>query len=362
MPFIAECTFCQLTLQSVPDRRLGLSVECPRCRNSFTLAAKTAPVAAPTRGPRSARKKRAAALAPAAVETPPASVEPDRANAQLPTIEQQPQEEMPMRMLRAGGLASFMLGSAAFLLAAIFHVTFLTLVLGVAGFLIGSLCCLLSEGGPRRSLLAAAGSIVGLAAVIFAVFLPGLLGLSPLGNAAAPRVHSGPAVISLGGRGGFRPAAEGESSWVDASHDALHYGDVRVRILSAVVGIVDFEPNRVQKANGERGLAIRLRITNAGIARKIPYTSWGDAPPEQAPLLRDNQGKSYPVKKFGQGWVVKGRAPHSSIPSGKSLDDVIVFESPPAGIEHLCLELPATAAGAEGSLRMKIPRSMIVFR
>jgi hypothetical protein len=60
MPFIAECTFCQLTLQRVPYRRLGHNMECPRCRNSFTLAAKTAPVAVPAWGPRSARKRRAA--------------------------------------------------------------------------------------------------------------------------------------------------------------------------------------------------------------------------------------------------------------------------------------------------------------
>src|SRR5690348_9221190 len=45
MAFVAECMFCHLILRGVPDQRLGSSLECPRCRNCFTLAPTTNPLA-----------------------------------------------------------------------------------------------------------------------------------------------------------------------------------------------------------------------------------------------------------------------------------------------------------------------------
>src|SRR5205807_10214355 len=62
MPFSAECPFCRLTLQNVPDRYAGASRECPRCRNAFTLAAMTSPPAAVEQGPRLASRSQAASL------------------------------------------------------------------------------------------------------------------------------------------------------------------------------------------------------------------------------------------------------------------------------------------------------------
>src|SRR5437870_5575695 len=43
MAFIAECPFCRVKLQKVPDHREGDSTECPRCHNLFTLAAMISP-------------------------------------------------------------------------------------------------------------------------------------------------------------------------------------------------------------------------------------------------------------------------------------------------------------------------------
>lgn len=369
MPFDAECTFCHFTLQGVPNDRRGCSVRCPRCGDHFTLAPMPKPVTAATFGPRMARKKVPASSASAVAEAPASTQSSPAEGRQSDSSQPQqsvgvfvPVPKKPFSVSQAASLASFVLGSAAFLLAAITQIGSITLALGIVGLLLGILGWMSAAPSSGRRVLAVAGPVVSLAAVIFAVFVPHLLGLDPLWSVPPPPARQGTAVISLGGNGGFRDAGQGESPWIDASRDALHHGDVRVRILSAVVGTVEFEPIRGKLPLRQNGLVIRLRITNAGITRKIPYTSWGDAQQADAPLLHDNRGKSYRTKTFGSAWIVKGRARNSTIPSGKSLDDVLVFEAVPSNIDFLHLELPASAAGAEGRLRIEIPRKMIVFR
>src|SRR5215467_9090082 len=105
---------------------------------------------------------------------------------------------------------------------------------------------------------------------------------------------------------------------------------------------------------------IGLRITNAGIARKLDYLSWGgNTRAQDKPVLRDEQGRPYAEKAFAAGWTIKGHVASASIPPGKTLDDILVFEAPPTNVQSLRLELPAAAVGAEGQLRMEIPRRMI---
>ena len=91
---------------------------------------------------------------------------------------------------------------------------------------------------------------------------------------------SGIAALAPNGRSDYRRAAEGEKLWVDASQDALHLGDVRLRVRPAVVGLVEFEPNKGKKTPAVRGLTVGLRLTNAGLTRKISYTGWGGDSPD----------------------------------------------------------------------------------
>src|SRR2546425_12826573 len=72
MAFTAECSFCRLMLEGVPDESHGASVECPRCKNLFTLAAMIQPrkarrkLAKATVAGRDAHPEAAAAVALAA--------------------------------------------------------------------------------------------------------------------------------------------------------------------------------------------------------------------------------------------------------------------------------------------------------
>jgi hypothetical protein len=76
--------------------------------------------------------------------------------------------------------------------------------------------------------------------------------------------------------------------------------------------------------------------------------------------LTDDKGNRYKAINFGFGSSVIGQVTGSeSIYPGKSLDDVLVFESPIERAQSLRLELPAENIGKSGKIVFRIPRSMI---
>jgi hypothetical protein len=387
MAFVAECNFCRLVLRGVPEERLGSSVDCPRCHNCFTLA----PVANPEEV--LARVAKAAATAPtepaatvalgderpalpqtalveATQEDPPSGrkhTKDEAASPVAPAKKEAPQAPPPRpgpapRFPNYPGVASFLLGCFAFLAGGVFHLGLVALALGLFGLLLGVLGFVFSWVIHSRRLFPALGMAVSLPALLLPLVLPAWLGLNPLGDGPRQTRRDGDAAAPLGGGGGLRHPAEGDTLWVDAGRDALHHDDVRLRIVSAVVGPAEFEPQSGRQPPRDRCLVLGLRLTNAGVTRKINYAGWGGKDPAAQPVLRDNRGKAYPLKTFAAGWVVKGRAGEAAIPPGKSLDDVLVFEAPPDDISYLRLELPAAPVGAKGQLRMEVPKRMMAFR
>jgi hypothetical protein len=375
MAFIAECNFCRLILRGVPDDRVGSSIECPRCHNSFTLAPvanpeavlarvrRVVPSVAEAEGTAATVEGSAASAQGAAGEEPIPVKPPARPSRQVNTMPEEPPAPVPLAgFTNYPGLASFLLGCVAFLVGGVLHVGLLTLALGLLGLLIGLMGLLFLSLTRGRWPLPVAGLAVSLPAVLVPIFAPDWLGLTPLRERPTPAQH-GEALVALNNIGGARRASEGETLWANASEDALLHEDVRLRIRSAVVGPVSFVPVGDQTPPADHCLVIGLRLTNAGITRKIAYTGWAVKDlTRDPPVLRDDQGKSYPVKTFPAGWVVKGRAQNTTLMPGKMLDDVLTFEAPPANIAYLRLELPAAAVGTEGQLRMEIPKKMIVFR
>jgi hypothetical protein len=376
MAFVARCSFCHLILREVPKHRLGSSVECPRCHNSFTLAEANDPGAvaaaqAPRAGPPDSS---AATAAVAAVVAPPpapprtaladARAEAEAAVRERPAAEERdaPPRRPARRFPNYPGLASFLLGCFAFLAGAVLHAGLATLALGLFGLLLGVLGLCFSWVVPSRRTLAAVGLAVSLPALLVPLLAPNWLELSPIGARPKPANRGDAAVSLLNGAHEPRRPSEGETLWVDASRDALHHGDVRLRVSSALVATPEFVPQSGKGPPSERCLVIGLRVTNAGVLRNLNYTGWsGDDPAAEPPLLRDGQGKGYAPKALA-GWVVKGRAPSATIPPGKTHDDVLVFEAPPRGAGPLRLELPASAVGADGRMRLEIPKQMIIFR
>ncbi len=237
MPFSAECAFCHLSLQSIPDHRLGHSVECPRCHKCFTLAPKSQPEAAATQGPRFGRVRIASASPPPAPGPSKVALSPtghhssksDSITAEKPLAGPSTQPRLPPIEAQSVrdyfGVGSFTLGSYAFLTAVLTHERFLTLGLGLAGLLCGVVGLFLSLSKQQVSLLSSAGLIVSLPTVLVALLAPDWLGIHLVGGPAKSVTPSGVAALALKGRSDFRRAPEGEKLWVSAvgpGHQSQH--------------------------------------------------------------------------------------------------------------------------------------------
>jgi hypothetical protein len=363
MPFIAECLFCHRKLRA-PDHAAGWSVPCPSCGNQFTLV--------PMAHPPEHYTLTSAAGAPATSAAAAAGLVHADGQAGLPP---RVQPLPPPPIVAAGeaaarpapsylGVAALFLGSVALLCASLPGPDVLTLPcsgLGLAAGLVGVLWALSLE---RRPILPLAGTAVNGAVLAIACLWPGVF--NPLNVRRADPQAAQPRAVPMGrGSTGRSEAPAAEDAWVDASHEAVQRGDVRVRVLSAVLRAVPFkDPDRARAAR-DRQLLVTLRVYNLGAERRVPYESWGEpAAGREAdlPRLHDSTGKTYRLRSFDPGVEVVGRTPHASLSPGKYVDDVLVFEPPTVIPEYLRLELPASACGGGGTFRLQLPREMVQYR
>jgi hypothetical protein len=159
-----------------------------------------------------------------------------------------------------------------------------------------------------------------------------------------------------------RGAPVTESDWVDASREAVQQGDVRVRVTGVRVRPIDLKGTGSSRPSRDNFLVVTLGLQNKAPDRTIPYHSWASPPTveEPPPVLRDDKGRSYPLRG-----PLPGKEPAAGVlplAPAKTTEDVILFEAPAAGVEYLRLELPATAFGGPGRLRLQIPKAMIRTR
>jgi hypothetical protein len=169
--------------------------------------------------------------------------------------------------------------------------------------------------------------------------------------------------IALGQKGMAAYQSIGEEDWVDAATEAVKRGDLRVEIVSALVGPVDLKAKSSAIRSSERYLAIRLRVSYEGIVfQQTPYASWADrvdSPSKHSPNLTDDQGHRYEQKTFDPGFKVAGRADLDALNPGHQVKEVLVYPIPSSNVTSLRLILPASAFGQAGAFRFQIPRSMI---
>jgi hypothetical protein len=101
-------------------------------------------------------------------------------------------------------------------------------------------------------------------------------------------------------------------------------------------------------------LAVRVRIQNKSGAA-IEYRPWNDA----APALADEAGNVYGFCHFTNA-VPEGRVPApTTLRSGESTEDLLIFQRPPATIRSLELHLPGKNVGAPQSIHISISPSQI---
>jgi hypothetical protein len=362
MPFIAECQFCRRKVRA-PDHAVGSSISCPDCGSYFTLLPTGHAAAAHTAdAPAGQRRRRSAAVTPGLLERE------DPSGA--PTDDESPPSSAPTggSRLNPVAVAALFLGGLALLFASLPGLDLLTLPCGGLGLILGLAGTLRARASGRGLFLSAAGAGLSAAVLLVACLWPGVF--NPLkGHRAdtAGQESKQPRVVPVGRAVARRESAPvEEGAWVDASQDAVQVGDLRVRVLAAAVRTVSFKDPARARAARERPLLITLRIYNLGTGRRIAYTSWGEPSAgreDELARLSDHTGRTYRLKSFGAGVEVVGRTARASLTPGKYVDDVLIFEPPPApSVVSLRLELPGSAGGAADTLRLQLPGSMVQYR
>jgi hypothetical protein len=345
MSVIADCSSCGSKL-TVPDNLLGHEVKCPRCG--------TIKVVAPASNPPPPPQSQAARRNQDYDDEDDRPVRRSRGTEQRATTE----ANGPAFGL---GIASLVLGIIAIPVALIpcfgfwsMPVSGVGLVLGVSGLII----VLVSKRGSLGFPIA--GSAVSFAALAIA-------GLWLL-------VCAGVVSSTKSGLDQFKASMEELASkveeqkrrdaadWVDASKDPVLHGDAQVRVTSVMIGPVemDMENGDVEKSTTDN-LIIRLVIKNTSQeGKEIDYRGWRTTAKldRDAATLRDDGGFKYPPAILNR--PVKGQVRSTqSIKPRESLEDVLVYHAPRNNPNELRLELPATAFGGIGTIKFRIPSSMI---
>ncbi len=337
--FVAECPFCRGKVR-LPGHAVGMSIPCPRCGCAFTvvpLENTTAEASLP-------------ALPASAPLVPPGAI-PGPLPAARALADLAASNTSAKRILSPLGVVSLCLASIALALLSVPALRPFTLVLGGLALAAGVLGLALGGDTHRgRVLFPAAGAVLAVPVLVVAGAWPNLLCPTPSAEYAAPPAVTGPLAIPLVGEGA-QPASE----WIDASTHSAQVGDLRVRILKVTLGPAA-TANREMPPGADEVLQISFRVYNAGTTRRLDYRGWGQpaAPAEPAVVLQDDRGKTYRLRSCAAGEVRS-----VSIAPLRPVDDVLAFDPPTTKVEYLRLELPASAVGESGSLRLHLPRSLL---
>jgi hypothetical protein len=134
-------------------------------------------------------------------------------------------------------------------------------------------------------------------------------------------------------------------------------GGITVEVVSAKVSPVMVKmPLGPDQPTNDAYTAVTVRLTNSDPNRKVDYRPWSYGPNalRAAPALTDQNGNSYKVVNVGINDVVGQVGRSASLYPDKPITDLILFEPPLQSATALTLELPASAVGQEGKIRLRV--------
>ncbi len=259
------------------------------------------------------------------------------------------------------GLVASLLSALALLAAPVDRLRSLTIVLsalGVAVVLLG-----IPVTWWRRNQdwawLGFGGALSG-AVLLLALFRPGLL--NPFWAIDLPtEPPPDPNRLTVIPRG--QPNAEGKplapEDWVDASREVIRQREMLIRLPSVKTGAL---MSKTGDVSGPAYLLIRLSFYNTSHSDTITIHHFDNE--KHKPVLTDDSGHSYPfieqrpryLRAGGSVVFLPSNETVGELQPPRYLDYLLVFQMPPAGLESLQLELPASAWGRKGVCRFRIPR------
>ncbi len=383
MPFVVQCPYCQMRAR-VPDRALGGSGKCARCASAFTLVPaedQRVPemAGAPADASSSDLEPSPAASTSAAIAEADDAAEqaafmmqfdaaPIEEAAREPTENDaiaEPDVDAPaaptssrVRPETAIGAVAFLIASIALVCASLRPVCFLVLPLSGLALLISLTAVVLARRRKKRRFALPISASAASGILLFVALLsPALLGptyaRSRQPSGAAPAVMR---AIPLTGA----PLPKDAPDWADASKYALQRGDLRVQVVNVEFGPPPGANDEEKKEPPPKDvLMVRVRVQRAQLMKgnDDEVTSF-DQTDKRRPTLLDGTGKSYALQD-NKVTGPAGAKRRSGLFPIATLDEVLVFEPPPAGVEPLKLELPATATVGGGVFRFSIPAAMI---
>jgi hypothetical protein len=337
----------------VPDESEGMSLSCPRCADSFTLARMENP---PEYSDRQLRPPPTAAVAAASVLTAVKErdePEPDSPAPIKPLVETWRRPRLfPYELI--GGVALVLAGGAA-ATAPIPGCQLISVACGGGAIVIGVTGWVLAakpeRGGRVRPAIAVVlGAVIALISAVW----PGFVSWGPPLGDNTPRPF---------GRNPPEVKVSDENETFDI-RGTIRAGTVRVRLVSAVAGPVQFVGDAAPDPS-QRGLQIKIHVMNGSPERSLNYFSWsrplaGDH--STMALLRDSTGKAYQQRTFPPNRQVAGQVKELSLGHGGQTDDLLVFDVPANAGDNFGLELPLSAVGGTGILRLEIAGSTIIVR
>jgi hypothetical protein len=360
MPLAVSCPACGSKLNA-PDSLAGKRIKCPRCGGRVEVTPARPPRDHLVTGP----PPRRAAIADQ-------ESEPDEDNATYVAARRRADPDDPTPAHKGAnslGISSLVLGILALLFAWIPLVGMVSIPLGGLGLLLGiagGVVALLRRGSGVGFPIA--GAAVSLLAIGVAVAWLGFIGraVQAVGEEVRAKNATNQKMFTASDPSpGASPEAPPDSQaaqqaeWVDVTKGAAQQGDVRIWVPTVMVGDVPLRHLGHSSISESKYLMIRLRIENASETRKIGYESWAANGrrllQKHVPHLTDNFGNTYKPVTFGLTTEVEGQLEAESIYPGKYIDDLLVYEPPIDKAEYLRLELPASAFGGTGMIRLQMP-------
>ena len=348
MPIIAQCPYCLEGSVRAPDRAIGLSATCPKCRSSFTIAAasETYASSSSTTTKTLAAKAETVTIPTTSVAELPAPV--DVAPLPAPTKVDEP--TMPWS-LTAIALAGIGLIATQFPYGRF-------VALGCAGFglLFGSIAWLLAD--RKRTATHVAPAVSGFV-ILLVVALPSWLGFSSWKTLDLP--DDTKTVKALSSDGSTPIPVE----WVDIQKASWLYDDIQVSAPLVAINALEVTGLKGQKSRTkEKYLQIRVLVKNVGVARKLEFVGWKpDATPDAPrPKVTDPQGNVLAIKVFEAPWEAGDRPQPAGLFPGKSAEQLFLFQPPAKPVEYLRFELPGVAFGETESVKLQIPWASITLR
>jgi hypothetical protein len=261
------------------------------------------------------------------------------------------------------GIVALLLVSSALVMAQVPAASFLAIPLATLGLVVGLVGLVAAGEGTRAAyIVPACASTLAVGLILVLWFGPTLLDIDPR-RQAPPPAEDDPRMYEIPFD---RPAARreiGEAEWVDAGKAYVQHHGVRVSVartkLHRLLVAVQAVPTTNAAGRNETGpprLVIRLRIVQVVAGAPVRYASWGNLRADAAaPKLVDNLGRKYRLV------ASPGPSASQELAPGRPVIDAIVFEAPLADVSFLKLELPASAYGQEGTIRLRIAGSAIAF-